>query len=76
MRIKTSITLPKKTLAALDRIAGRSSNRSRLIEEAIDEFLLAEERAERDARDLELLNRHAAIHDMEMADVLEYPAEP
>ena len=72
MKLKTSITLEEETVAALDREAGGTTNRSRLIEQAILEFLDRRRRAARDARDLRLINRRARELNEEMADVLEY----
>ena len=72
MRMKTSVTLDKDVVVALDREAGDSSSRSRLIERAILEFLDRRRRAARDARDLEILNRNARRLNEEMADVLDY----
>ena len=70
MKVKTSITLAEETLQAIDRMAGANSNRSRVIERAVLEFLQRQERAERDARDLTILNRAADRLNREMADVL------
>jgi metal-responsive CopG/Arc/MetJ family transcriptional regulator len=72
MRIKTSVTLPEDLLRSLDRAAGGHSNRSRLIEEAIRSLLEAKARAARDAKDIEVINRHADRLNDEAADVLEY----
>ena len=70
MKVKTSITLSEETLLAIDRVAGPESNRSRVIERAVLEFLHRQESAERDARDLAILNRAADRLNLEMADVL------
>lgn len=70
MRIKTSVTLSKGTLRALDQAAGKGSNRSRLIEEAVVDFLSRRARAERDARDRAILDRVADELNREMLDVL------
>ena len=72
MRIKTSVTLDEEVIAALDREAGDATNRSRLIEQAILDFLDRRRRAERDARDRAILDREADALNAEMADVLEY----
>jgi metal-responsive CopG/Arc/MetJ family transcriptional regulator len=72
MRVKTSITLPEELLRALDRSAGGLTNRSRAIEKAVRDMLEAEARAARDARDVELINRHADRLNDEAADVLGY----
>jgi predicted transcriptional regulator len=70
MKVKTSITLSPETLRAIDRLAGADSNRSRVIERAVLELLHRQERAERDARDLAILNRAADRLNREMDDVL------
>ncbi len=75
MRVKTSITLLEDKVRAIDRIAGRESNRSRVIEEAIDLFLAQRLRDARDKRDLQLINRHADALNDEMADVLTFQAK-
>ena len=72
MKVKTSITLPEELLRALDRAAGGQSNRSQLIERAVREMLAARQRADRDARDIEIINRHADRLNDEAADVLDY----
>jgi metal-responsive CopG/Arc/MetJ family transcriptional regulator len=72
MKVKTSITLPEELLRSLDRVAGDQSNRSQLIEQAVRDMLAARERAERDTRDIEVINRHADRLNAEAADVLDY----
>ena len=72
MRVKTSVTLPEELLRSLDRAAGSQSNRSRLIEQAVRQLLEARARAERDAKDIETINRHAERLNAEAADVLGY----
>jgi metal-responsive CopG/Arc/MetJ family transcriptional regulator len=72
MRVKTSITLPEELVRALDSAAGGQSNRSRLIEQAIRALLDGQAREARDARDAEIINRHAARLNDEASDVLDY----
>ncbi|HTA17829.1 MAG TPA: ribbon-helix-helix domain-containing protein [Polyangia bacterium] len=72
MRVKTSITLPDDLLRSLDRAAGGLMNRSRAIEQAVRDMLEAKARADRDARDVDLINRHADRLNDEAADVLDY----
>ena len=72
MRVKTSITLPEDLLRSLDRAAGGLTNRSRAIEQAVRDMLDAKVRTERDARDIEIINRHADRLNDEAADVLDY----
>ena len=43
----------------MDRSAGKKRSRSAFIETVLAEYLRARERAEREARDLELINAHA-----------------
>lgn len=75
MKVKTSITLDRDVLKAVDRIAGREGSRSGVIEQAIREHLLRRAREARDARDRELLDAHAAELERETAEVLEFQAE-
>jgi metal-responsive CopG/Arc/MetJ family transcriptional regulator len=72
MRVKTSVTLPEEIVQALD---AAGANRSRLVEEAVREYLARRERLRRDARELEVLNRHADRLNREMEDVLAYQDE-
>ena len=72
MRVKTSVTLDEETITALDEEAGDATNRSRLIERAILNFLEHRRRAKRDARDRAILDRDADALNAEMADVLDY----
>lgn len=75
MKVKTSITLDPETLRAIDRAAGRRTTRSRLIEEAVLEYLARRARAARDARDRQLIDEHADALNTEMEDVLAYQEE-
>lgn len=76
MKQKTSITLSREVLQAIDQLTGPTSNRSRVIELAVVEFLTRRRRLERDQRDLELLDRAAEDLDEEMEDVLAFQVEP
>ena len=75
MKPKTSITLSPATIEAIDEVAGESSNRSRVIEQAVIEFLERRRRRVREARDLEILNSAADDLNHEVEDVLDYQAE-
>ena len=76
MRVKTSISLSPQIIDEIDEIAGADKNRSRLIEQAIAEFIARHRRGQREARDLEILNRSADELNREMEDILEYQVEP
>jgi len=69
MKTKASITLSTDVLQAIDELA-KSSSRSEVIEQALREFLAARARAERDARDLEIMNRYADEYNRETAEFL------
>jgi metal-responsive CopG/Arc/MetJ family transcriptional regulator len=75
MRVKTSITLSEQTLKTVDRLAGKTSNRSRVIEEAVEAFAAARARGARDARDLEAINRHSDALNREVAEALGFQEE-
>lgn len=67
MKVKTSITLSKTMLDAVDKLAGKTGNRSAVIEQAVREFVHKQQREARDARDLAIFHRYAD----EYADVVD-----
>jgi metal-responsive CopG/Arc/MetJ family transcriptional regulator len=71
MKVKASITLSDDVLRAVDDLA-KSSSRSEVIEHALRDFLAARERLLRDARDVEIMNKHADAYNLETADLLSY----
>jgi metal-responsive CopG/Arc/MetJ family transcriptional regulator len=75
MKVKTSVTLDPETLRAIDEISGEPRNRSRIIEQAVLEFIENRRRASRNARDLEILNRSADVLNQEFEDLLGYQVD-
>lgn len=75
MRVKTSVTLPEDLVAAVDRLAGPAKNRSAVIERAVRNLVAAQARRSRDARDLKILEKHAARLNREAEDVLSYQVD-
>jgi len=71
MKVKASITLSEEVLQAVDDLA-MSSSRSEVIEYALRDFLAARARMVRDARDIEIMNKHADAYNRETADLLTY----
>jgi hypothetical protein len=59
----------------MDRFSDRFKNRSNFIETAVRAFLTRLARDERNARDLEILNRSATRPNREVSDLLAYQAE-
>jgi hypothetical protein len=74
MKDKTSVTLSRKVLRGIDRLAG-SKSRSAFIESVLAEYLHARARAQIEARDVEFLNRAADELAPEIEDVLRHQAE-
>jgi metal-responsive CopG/Arc/MetJ family transcriptional regulator len=74
MKEKTSITLSREVLKGVDRIAGSKQSRSAFIEAVLRRHLLEQARAQRDRRDLEILNRNAERLSREAEDALEHQA--
>jgi metal-responsive CopG/Arc/MetJ family transcriptional regulator len=74
MKEKTSVTLSPEVLTGIDRLAGSKRSRSALIDEVLRQYLRERARAQRDARDIELINRHADELNAEAEDVLSYQA--
>lgn len=74
MKEKTSITLSREILTGIDLIAGQKQSRSAFIENVLREHIRAKARAERDARDLEIINRNAKRLNRDAEDGLELQA--
>lgn len=72
MRVRTSVTLPKELLVEVDALAGKKHKRSTIVETALRDFVRKETRAERDRRELEIINANADKLNEEALDVLEY----
>ena len=75
MKIKTSITLSQDLIEAVDRLAGRGMNRSAVIEQAVRYFVAGRAQRMRNARDLEILDKHAVRLNREASDVLSYQVD-
>ena len=74
MKEKTSVTLSREVLTNIDRAAGSMRSRSAFIESVMQQYFRQQARARRDARDIELINRHADELNAEAEDVLRYQA--
>ena len=72
MKVKTSITLSKELLKAVDRLAGRNKSRSEFIEAALKAYIALIIHNEQNAKDLEIINRRADGLNEEALDVLAY----
>jgi metal-responsive CopG/Arc/MetJ family transcriptional regulator len=74
MKEKTSITLSREVRSGIDRIAGSRQSRSAFIESVLLQYLRDRARAQRDARDIEIINRHAEKLNRDAEDGLKYQA--
>jgi metal-responsive CopG/Arc/MetJ family transcriptional regulator len=74
MKEKTSITLSREVLTGIDRVAGSKKSRSAFIEGVLQRYLQERARAQRDARDLEIINRNAERLNRDAEDGLEFQA--
>jgi predicted transcriptional regulator len=75
MKLKTSVTLSSSTIAAIDELAGSDTPRSRMVEQAVLEYVERRRGQVREARDLKILNRAARHLNREIEDVLEFQTE-
>ena len=75
MKVKTSITLSDDLIVLLDQHIGQFKNRSDLIEAAIRNYIAEIDRKEREARDIEIINRNADRLNEEAMDVLSFQVE-
>jgi metal-responsive CopG/Arc/MetJ family transcriptional regulator len=76
MKVKTSITLSEDLLVTIDQFSHSFKNRSDFIETAVRSFIAQLILAEQNARDLEIINRHADELNAEAEDVLSYQVIP
>jgi len=74
MKEKTSITLSSDILAEVDRNAGSKASRSAFIESVLREYFRAKVREAINARDLELINKHADYLTRQARELDEYQA--
>ena len=75
MKMKTSITLEKEVVAALEEAAREGENRSQVIERLLRQSFAVRERAAIDKRDRNIINAHADELNEEAVDVLGYQVE-
>lgn len=73
VKVKTSITLPRELLAAIDRC---EANRSDFMERAARAYLARLAKIRREGRDRQIIEQHAKRLNKEAADVLEYQRLP
>ena len=74
MKVKTSVTLSPELLAAIDRDCQGKASRSAFLERVAWESIRSAERAERDVRDIAIINANAERLNREALDVLEMQA--
>ncbi len=74
MKEKTSITLSREVLSGIDRLSGSRQSRSAFIEKVLRDYLQQRLRAQRDARDLVLINRNAEKLNRDAEDGLDFQA--
>lgn len=73
MKVKASVSLSEELLKVVDKRAKRAkTNRSDFIEQAVWTFVRQLIRAEQNARDLAIINRHADRLNAEAEDAQSY----
>ena len=72
MKVKTSVTLSNELIEAIDDYGQPYKNRSDFIEAAVWAFIKQIIRDQQNARDIEIINRHADRLNAEALDVLAY----
>ena len=76
MKIKTSITLERDVIRAIDRNSEGYGSRSEFLEQAARQMLAQVAKAGKDRRDMDIINRRATALNTEADDVLEFQAAP
>jgi metal-responsive CopG/Arc/MetJ family transcriptional regulator len=72
MKVKTSITVDKDLLKAVDLLSSKYKNRSAFIEAALQAYISQITRNDQHARDLEIINQCADDLNQEALEVLDY----
>ena len=72
MKVKTSITVDKDLLKAIDALSSKYKNRSEFIEVALQSYIAQITRSEQNAKDFEIINHYADDLKQEALDVLDY----
>ena len=75
MKMKTSITLEKEVVAAVEEAAREGESRSQVIERLLRQSFAARKRDAVDQRDRNIINAHADELNEEAVDVLGYQLE-
>ena len=75
MKMKTSVTLDKEVVAAVEEAAREGESRSQVIERLLRQSIAARERDAVDQRDRKIINAHADELNEEAVDVLGYQVE-
>lgn len=75
MKMKTSVTLEKEVVAAVEQAAREGESRSQVIERLLRQSIAARERDAIDQRDRKTINAHADELNEEAVDVLGYQVE-
>lgn len=70
--MKTSLSISRDVLDALDRLAGPGLSRSAFVEAILRDYVEGRARGRREAREIAAINRHATRLDAEMQDVLTF----
>jgi metal-responsive CopG/Arc/MetJ family transcriptional regulator len=71
-KVKTTVTISAKVLEKADVFAKKYKNRSEFVETALRELIAKLERKQREARDIEIINRNADELNKEAMDVLDF----
>ncbi|MCE7989790.1 MAG: hypothetical protein DYG89_52255 [Caldilinea sp. CFX5] len=72
MKIKTSVTISQELLHVMDEFLDVDKNRSLFLEKAAWSYIAKLRRAQRNARDIEIINQRAEYLNAEVLDALTY----
>jgi len=72
MKIKTSVTISQELLQVMDEFLDSDKNRSLFLEKAAWVYIAKLRRAQRNARDIEIINQRADYLNAEVIDALAY----
>lgn len=75
MKVRTSVTLPRELLTAVDALAGKKHKRSEIVESALRDYMAKEGHKRLNRRDIEIIDKNADLINKQVEETLEFQAE-
>ena len=73
-KVKTSVSISREVLDAIDGLVGDTGQRSALVEQAVIEYIARHRRQKRGEQDRRLIDRHAEDLERDVEESLDFQA--